>query len=314
MSVNLNSALNRVYQEIRKDLSTAFENVPRLWKAFGMEVPSSSRSTLQAWLSDLPAVREWLGARQAKSMGTRTWSIVNRAWELSLELNRYDIEDDLDGVVASAQLRAAQMGEEFGYHEDALMASTLEAGLTATCFNGQTFFSTSHPIDPDNTAAGTFSNKLTTSPLSAANFGVARTQFQKFKRENGMPMPGAQQLLLIVPPALEVTARQILQSDYLVPSSSFGAIGSGGASRNIFQSAADLQVNPHLTSDTRWFLAAVGGSMRPMIFQRRQTPQITRKDASTDENVVERNVYLYAADARYNASYGLPHLMICADA
>jgi phage major head subunit gpT-like protein len=314
MSVNLNSALNRVYQEIRHDLSTAFENVPRLWTAFAMEVPSSSRSTLQAWLGDLPAVREWLGARQAKSMGTRTWAIVNRAWELSIELNRYDLEDDLDGVVASAQMRAAQMGEEFAYHEDFLMAQTLEAGLTSNCFDGQTFFSTSHPIDVDNPAAGTFSNKLTTTPLSAANFGVARTQFMKFKRENGMPMPAAQQLLLIVPPALEVTARQILQSDYLVPPASYGAIGAGGASRNIFQNGAMLQVNPHLSSDTRWYLAAVGGRMRPMIFQRRQTPQITRKDAPTDDNVVERNVYVYAADARYNASYGLPHLMICADA
>jgi phage major head subunit gpT-like protein len=44
--------------------------------------------------------------------------------------------------------------------------------------------------------------------------------------------------------------------------------------------------------------------MKPLIFQRRQAPRLTRKDQDTDDNVVERNVYVYAADARYNASYG----------
>jgi hypothetical protein len=55
MSVALNSALARFYQEVRHDLTTAFENVGRLWDLFGMEVPSSSRSTMQAWLSDQPS-------------------------------------------------------------------------------------------------------------------------------------------------------------------------------------------------------------------------------------------------------------------
>lgn len=315
MSVTLNPALNRFYQEVRKDFDTSFAGVARLWTAFGMEVPSSSKSTIQAWLGDLPQVREWLGPRVAKSLGTRQWSITNRAWESTLELNRYDLDDDLDGTIAqAATVKVPAMAEEFGYHEDLLMAQTLESGLSANCYDGQTFFSTSHPYDVDGYTSGTFSNKLTTTALTAGNFGVARTQFLKFKRENGMPMPGVQQLLLVVPPALETTARQIIQSDYLVPSAAFGAIGTGGASKNIFQGTAQLQVNQYLTSDTRWYLAAVGGRMKPMVFQRRQMPRLVRKDQDTDDNVVERNVYVYAADARYNASYGLPHLMVCADA
>jgi phage major head subunit gpT-like protein len=315
MSVALNSSLARFYQEVRHDLTTAFENVGRLWDLFGMEVPSSSRSTMQAWLSDQPSVREWLGARQANSLGTRQWSILNKNWEASIELNRYDLDDDLDGTIAQAQMKAVALGEEFAYHEDQLMATTLEAGTTATCFDGQAFFSASHPINVDDSSVGTFSNYLGAgNALAASTFGLAKTRMNKFKRENGMPMPGPKQYGLIVPPELEVTARQILQAEYLVPGTAFGAIGAGGASKNIFFGAAVLQVNPYLTSATKWYLTAAGGRMKPLIFQRRQAPRLTRKDQDTDDNVVERNVYIYAADARYNASYGLPQLMVAADA
>lgn len=315
MSVTLAPALNRFYQEVRHDLDTAFAGVERLWTLFGMEVPSASRSSIQAWLGDSPQVREFLGARQAKSLGTRSWAIVNRNWEATIELNKYDLDDDLDGTIAAAQNRAMSLGEEFAYHEDSLMAATLEAGGASACYNGQNFFSATHPIDPDNAAAGTFSNTLGAgNALAIDKFGLAKTRFQRFKRENGMPMPGVQQLALIVPPELEVTGRQILQAEYLVPGTAFGAIGAGGASKNIFFGAAVLQVNPYLTSTTKWYLAAVGGRMKPLIFQRRQAPNLVRKDQATDDNVVERNVYLYAADARYNASYGLPQLMVSADA
>ena len=42
-----------------------------------------------------------------------------------------------------------------------------------------------------------------------------------------------------------------------------------------------------------------------MIFQNRRALAFTAKDKQDDDNVFERSEYLYGADARYNAGYGL---------
>jgi phage major head subunit gpT-like protein len=147
MSVNVQAAINRIFQEFDTTLLKSFDEAPVIWPAYAMEVPSSSRSSIHAWLGDQAVVREWFGKRKQNSMGTRSWEVVNRNWELSYGFEVNQIADDLSGLVGAAVMRARSNGRKWARHEDLLVAAALEAGITKNCYDGQAFFSTSHPND-----------------------------------------------------------------------------------------------------------------------------------------------------------------------
>jgi phage major head subunit gpT-like protein len=314
MSVTIKAAINRIYQEFRTEALKEFDAAPRLWREFAMEVPSSARSTLHAWLANQATVREWLGPRIANDMSTRTWEVLNKKWELTYKFNRDQIDDDLSGLVAGAIMEARQSGEKFARHEDLLIAQTLEAGLAALCFDGQFFFDTDHPVDVDGVVSGTFSNKLTSSALNFVNFEVAWTRLKDFKNADGSPMvtPGTR-LILMVPTALTLKAKQIVEQPYITPATAFGLSTTTGASPNPFAGSAMVLENPYLSSTTRWFLIAAGGLMKPLMLQRRRPLEM--KEIGTDSELYfQQEQIQIGSDARYAASYTLPQLAICADA
>jgi phage major head subunit gpT-like protein len=314
MSAKTVAAINRIYQEFKTDAIKEFDAAPRLWQEYAMEVPSSARSSLHAWLANQASVREWLGSRQAKGMSTRSWEVFNRKWELTYEFERDQIDDDLSGLMASAIMQARSLGEKFARHEDLLIAQALEAGLTSACFDGQNYFDTSHPVDIDGYTSGTFSNKLTTSALNHSNYNTALVKLMSFKNADGSPMvANLNGLLLMVPPALKLTAQQIVEVQSLTPASSIALFGTSGASQNPLYGSARVVVNPYLTSTTRYFLIAAGGMVKPVMLQRRR-PLETQEIAEGSDLWFKEEKILIGGSARYAASYTLPQLAICADA
>ena len=313
MSVKIQNTINRVYQEMRVDALKEFDAAPRVWREYGMEVPSSSRSTIYVWIANQASVREWLGPRVAKDMGSRTWEVVNRKWELTFQFDRDQIDDDTSVLVSQALMQARDAGEKFARHEDLLMAQTLEAGLTANCWDGQFFFDTDHPVDFDGYVSGTYSNKRTTTALNHANFNTVMTDFLGFKNADGSPMvlPGG--FVLVIPPALKLTATQIVGVQSLTAAASYGLFGTSGASDNPLYGSARVVVNPFLTSTTRWFLIAAGSVIKPIMLQRRRPLEMQEIGPGSDLWFEEEKIKI-GGSARYTASYTLPQLAICADA
>lgn len=311
MSVNTSSAIARIFQEFDTEMIKAFDEAPRLWPAIAMEVPSSSRSTLHTWLVDQSVVREWLGKRVLNSFGTRYWEVVNRSWELSYEFEVNQIRDDLSGLVAQAVMRARSNGAKWARHQDLLIAQVLEAGTSKNCYDGQFFFSTSHPTDLEGITSGTYSNLLTGSnALSHAAFNTALVTQAGYKLEDGSPMvpPGAK-LNLVVPPALRLAGTQIVKSASLTPAAAYGLYGTTGASDNPFVGAAELQVNPYLTSTTAWYLTVDDAGVKPIMFQRRQEIETAEVGIDSEFYFNEKKVKI-GGDARYEASYTMPQLAI----
>lgn len=111
-------------------------------EALAMTVTSNSRQTHYPWLGLAPMMREWLGDRVVESLGAYEYSIVNRKFESTIAVKRDDIEDDLTGTLAPV---FEQMGRMARLHVDKLLAEALEAGTTAVGYDGQPFFSTTHP-------------------------------------------------------------------------------------------------------------------------------------------------------------------------
>jgi len=76
--------------------------------------------------------------------------------------------------------------------------------------------------------------------LNATNYAAARAAMMAFKGSDGKPL-GVQPNLLVVPPALEATAREILHADFIL-----GDATAGGSKSNIWKGSADLLVVPYL--------------------------------------------------------------------
>lgn len=57
-------------------------------------------------------------------------------------------------------------------------------------------------------------------------------------------------------------------------------------------------------SGTTWYLLDNSRALKPVIFQNRKSPNFVSKTAETDDNVFERNEYVYGVDSRCNVGFG----------
>ena len=111
--------------------------------------------------------------------------------------------------------------------------------------------------------------------------------------------------VLIVPPALELTARKIAQADEIV--------FSGSANEtNVYKGMYDVIVVPQLATafsglDATWYLADITDAEdRGLIIQEREPLEIASMFSLTDPNVYARDEYQWGARARYTAAAGNP--------
>ena len=64
------------------------------WNRVATQVPSAGSSNFYGWLKDLPAIKEWLTARQLVEVGSHGYQILNKTFESSIVIKREDVEDD----------------------------------------------------------------------------------------------------------------------------------------------------------------------------------------------------------------------------
>ncbi len=183
-----------------------------------MRVPSTQREQTYGWLNKLPDVREWIGNRVVQNLSESDYTIKEKPWELTVGVDRDDIETDNLGHYATM---FEAIGESTVRRPERLVWDLLKAGFASACYDGQYFFDTDHPVLDANGE-----------PVSVANT-------------------------------------------------------DGGAG-------------------TPWFLLDTTRALKPIILQvRRDFGDIVAKDKVTDNNVFDRNEYVYGVDARMNVGYGL---------
>ncbi len=106
-------------------------------------VPASTREQKYGWLGKVPGVREWIGDRVIQGVSQSDYSIKEKKWELTIGVDRDDIETDNIGVYAPL---FEEMGQSTGSHWELLIWGLLAAGFTTNCYDGQFFFDVDHPV------------------------------------------------------------------------------------------------------------------------------------------------------------------------
>jgi len=137
------SNLTGIYRTFSTIFNQALEAASSLWPIIAMQVPSTGRSVDYKWLGNFPMMREWVGDRVIKDLAAFHYEITNKDYEATIEVDRNDIEDDQIGVYTPMIQGLAQAAKE---HPDYLVFALLAAGFATTCFDGQYFFYTDHPV------------------------------------------------------------------------------------------------------------------------------------------------------------------------
>lgn len=204
--------MQSLYRSLRVLFQDAFSAVTPTYTRVAMEVPSTTRQEDYAWMGAFPKMREWLGERVVKNLSLQRYSIRNRDWEVTVEVDRNDVEDDTIGIYRPI---VSELGRSAAIHPDELVWGLLPSGLTDLCYDGKAFFAADHPVGD----------------AAASNHG-------------------------------------------------------GG-------------------SGTPWYLFDVSRAIKPLVFQSRRAPEFVSKNRPDDDNVFMQRKFLYGADRRDNAGFGL---------
>jgi phage major head subunit gpT-like protein len=265
-------------------------------------VPSEKDTETYDWLGSPPVMREFKDERLPKGLSEYDYTLKNKTWEASLRVDRAAIEDDLYGQI---RVRVRELAQEARRHQDQLVIELLPGGTTAVCYDGQYFFDDDHSEGD----SGTQDNKTNTA-LTAAYLKTGITTMMKFKDDRGKNM-GIIPNTLVVPPDLQWTALELLQSPIQVTAGLPSAASSSGSDySNVLQGRLKLIISPYLTDTTNWYLLATDRIVKPLILQNRMPATFDALENGSESGFM-RDAYLYGVRARYNAGYGLWQAAYC---
>ncbi|MGX7911128.1 Mu-like prophage major head subunit gpT family protein [Klebsiella pneumoniae] len=282
--------LKTIFIGLKKTFQNAFDQTPNDWQQIAMVVPSSTKEENYAWLSRFPKMREWVGEKVVKALEGFSYTIRNKDWETTIEVDRNDVEDDTMMGYAQEAQGAGQSAAELPAD---IIGRLLSGGFTNFCYDGQYFFDTDHPV-----GKGVASNKgtkaLSAATLAAAqaSFGAARAAMRNFKDDEGESLriqPG----LLVVPPALEDIANYLMTADRFPDNTP-----------NIYKGTAKVLVWPGLATDTEWYLFDVSKTVKPLVYQERKKPVFVEQTNMDSDDVFLMKKYKFGAEARSNGGYG----------
>jgi phage major head subunit gpT-like protein len=113
--------------------------------------------------------------------------------------------------------------------------------------------------------------------------------------------------LLVVGPSLEATAFSILKDRLKVS----GVSQKAAATDNPWVGSGDYIVLPELQGSyaAAWFLCDVRNVYKPVLVQKRQEPEVIRRDLPTDDNMFYSQSIEYGVEAAGAATLTMPHLI-----
>lgn len=286
------SSLRALQVTIDQRFKTAYNAVTPISPKIASTIPSGSRGNVYPMTAKLAKLREWEGERRIINAKSYRQVIDNLSYELTLEIDRDDIEDDNIGVY---NMTVDEMGQQARLWPDDLVFAAVLAGGTDVAYDGTAFFSNSHAL-----GSSTIGNLIGSTALTPDNFAAVRAAMMEYAGEDGESLRVNPNVLL-VPPALEYKARKIVVASTVLETSA--------AVDNVQRGLAEVVVAPQLAasaggSDTTWYMLDCSRPIKPFIFQQRQAPEMVSLTAPSDEYVMLRNKFLYGVKARGAAGYG----------
>jgi len=133
-----------IYKTFNTVFNQALDMVQNMWPLVAMPVPSTGKSVDYPWLGEFPTMKEWVGDRVLKDLSAFKYTITNKDYEATVEVDRNDIDDDQVGIYTPMIQGLASAAK---VHPDILVFALLAAGFSELCYDGQYFFDDDHPAN-----------------------------------------------------------------------------------------------------------------------------------------------------------------------
>ncbi len=138
-----NESIAALTQGFTAIFNTAFENAAAQKDQVAMTIMSTTKENNYGWMGESTGFREWLGDRVIQNLSSHNYTITNKSYENTIGVSRDNIEDDNIGVYSPL---FQMMAHSSAMHPDELVFQLLKDGFTKTCYDGQYFFDTDHPV------------------------------------------------------------------------------------------------------------------------------------------------------------------------
>ena len=277
------------------------------WQQFATEMTSDTREEDYAWLDRIPALREWIGPRYVNSPSIRMQTLVNKLFEDTVGVPRIAMEDDKIGVYRPV---IEELSRQAAVWPDSLVSQAMIDGTSAVVYDNQYFFDTDHPCNMDDSsvkdlAGNATQSNLVNAALSTDSLKTAISQMGSFVGADGKPMR-IQATTLVVPTALQFTAREILNNQFIAKDLALtGGTHGETVTENVMRGTLDLAVWPFLDAEpTSWYVLCTNRGFKPFIFQMRMAPEFIVLTKPDDHNVFNFDEFLYGTRCRGVAGYG----------
>jgi phage major head subunit gpT-like protein len=281
------------------------QNLGGLWiPKLGMgPFESDQASETYNWIGNAPAMREWIGGRNAKGFRENGITIVNKKFEATLEVLVDEIRRDKTGQV---MIRINEMADRTNAHWAKLLSALIVAAETGLCYDGQYFFDTDH-VEGDS---GTQSNDIGASAASAtaptaAEYELAIlasvSKILGYLDDQGEPMnEGAKEFLIMVPPTHMAAAVAAVTNPVITDASG----SRTNTLNNLSEFAINVVTNPRLSSWTTKFATfRADGNVKPFILQEELPVEISAIAEGSELEFTE-DKHQYGVKAIRNVGYG----------
>ncbi len=118
-------------------------------------IPSTTGKNEYGWLGKFPSMQKWAGDRVIDQFKAHSYAIANEKFQMTVPVDRVDFEDDNLGMYGAF---FEEMGMAAAAHPDELCWTLLQAAFDSTCYDGQYFFDTDHPVLDKDGAVQSVSN------------------------------------------------------------------------------------------------------------------------------------------------------------
>lgn len=269
---------------------------------------SDQASETYAFLGQSPAMRQWVGGRQAKGLAQNSQIITNVHYEATLEILKKDARRDKSAQIIA---RVQDFADRSVTHWASLLSTLMINGESTVCYDGQFYFDTDH----SEGASGTQSNDIsvTIANLPAAVHGVTTApsmeemqqcilkgiaQIMSIKDDRGEPMnENAREFCVCVPVPFYLTALAA------VGTLTTAALQSNNNPNLMPDMKVTVAMNPRLTWTTKFAVFRTDSPIKGLIRQTEQEVELKAK-AEGSEFEFDNDAWQFGIDAWRGVGYG----------
>jgi len=289
--VVIEKGLNAAFAQKMAEFFAARQLAPGLMSAV-MGIESNAAYEKMGWVGAMAAVAQWIGELSAKNFSDYDYTIKNLDWAVAAPVNENDVEDDQVGVL---RMIPSLLAKRLLAHPEKLVAALATGGTSGLAYDGVAFFS-------DASGARAIDNLLGGSGVDTlahmeTDLNAALVQMAKFTDDQSEVL-NIKGNLIYCPVAQERNWKRLVQSD----------TDPGASVAGVYNPYKGMQVIGDARLDaadaTDWYLLATEEIVKPFAFSTRQTG----RGRMEKKNLTK--TWVYSADYRGNAGYGLPHLAV----